>query len=270
MKQESKELILAPTALLEKTASTDMISEAISANVVSGELSELVLPRIKISGGAKPRWIVPSLEEDEQMLDELTGVVVYARDTRVYYREEMAEGSTSQPPNCMSLDCITGSGDPGGSCKQCPLSKYGSAAKGKGQACKLVRQLFFIFGDQALPVIVSLPPTSIKPCRLFFLKLATRGMPYYRALITIGIESAQNAAGYRFGRATFRFVRQLQAKEASRAMEYYTLCRNLAQHVGTGLDPESRVLTEDAEAFDSAPTVEPPPPSPADSDDVPF
>jgi len=246
-KQESKEMILAPMALRQGDEAIAALQEAITTNVAGGELTGAELPRIKISGGAKPCWIVPSLEEGDQMLDELTGVVVFARDTRVYYKDEFGKSGTTQPPDCSSVDCVTGIGNPGGECKKCPLAQFGSASSGKGQACKQVRQLFLLRGEQMLPEIVSLPPTSLKPCRQFFLKLTTKGIPYYQAMITIGLETTVNAAGIKYGRATFAFVRRLDAKEAARAAQYHALCRGLADRVATGLDPEVREHGADEE-----------------------
>ena len=59
----------------------------------------LKLPRVKISGGASPRWIVQTLE-GQDTLARIGGVIVFARDTRVYYKTAFGKGSGKQPPDC--------------------------------------------------------------------------------------------------------------------------------------------------------------------------
>jgi tetratricopeptide (TPR) repeat protein len=71
--------------------------------------------------------------------------------------------------------------------------------------------------DLLLPEVVSLPPTSLKGARQFFLKLTTQGIPYYQAVIGMELEKAQNAAGIQYGKALLKFVRRLTAEEAARA-----------------------------------------------------
>jgi hypothetical protein len=231
--------IQTPRALAGDEANLDAINEAIATNISGGGISDFDLPRVKISGGASPRWIVPTLNGDET-LERIDGVVVYARDTRVYYRIPFGKGNGKQPPDCTSSDSITGKGKPGGECLRCPLAEYGSAEEGAGQACKQVKQMFVLRGDLLLPEIVSLPPTSLKGARQFFLKLTTQGIPYYQALIGLELEKAQNAAGIQYGKAALKFVRRVTKEEAGRAQRYHELCRTLAVSVPTGLDPDAR------------------------------
>ncbi len=103
-----------------------------------------------------------------------------------------------------------------------------------------MKQLFVLRGDLLLPEVVSLPPTSLKGARQFFLKLTTQGIPYYHALVGLELEKAQNAAGIQYGKAALKFVRRLTPEEAGRAQQYHELCRTLAVRVPTGLDPETR------------------------------
>jgi len=231
--------IQTPRALSALESNLDSVNEAIATNISGGGLSDFDLPRVTISGGASLRWIVPTLD-GEETLARIDGVIVYARDTRVYYKTAFGKSSGKQPPDCSSSDGITGKGKPGGDCSKCPLAEYGSAEEGAGQACKQVKQLFVLRGDLLLPEVISLPPTSLKGARQFFLKLTTQGIPYYQAVIGLELEKAQNAAGIQYGKAVMRFVRRLTAEEAARAQQYHELCRSLAERVPTGLDPEVR------------------------------
>jgi hypothetical protein len=221
--------IQTPRAIAATDGNLDAINEAIATNLSGGGITDFDLARIKISGGASHRWIVPALE-GEETLGRIDAVIVFARDTRVYYKTAFGKGTGKQPPDCASVDGITGKGKPGGDGSRCPLAEYGSADEGAGQACKQVKQVFVLRGDLLLPEVVSLPPTSLKGARQFFLKLTTQGIPYYQALI-LELEKAQNAAGIEYGEAALKYVRRLTPEEAGRAQQYHELCRTLAVRV---------------------------------------
>jgi len=236
--------IQTPKALAALEGDMDNINEAIAANISGGGITDFDLPRVTISGGASPRWIVPTLD-GEETLARIDGVIVFARDTRVYYKTAFGKSGGKQPPDCSSPDGVTGKGTPGGECSKCSLAEYGSAEEGAGQACKQVKQLFVLRGDLLLPEVLSLPPTSIKGSRQFFLKLTTQGIPYYQAMVGIELEKAQNAGGIQYGKAVMKFVRRLTPEETAQAVQYHALCRSLATRVPTGLQPEVRETVDE-------------------------
>ena len=145
----SQELVkvTAPKALSIPPEEAAAVQEAFAINIASGTVSEFDLPRIKVMSGAA-LWLIPSLEGDETA-PKIEGVIVFSRDARVYYASKDAG---NVPPDCSSTDGITGivqgkSGDVkyGGACQACPMSKWDSAQDGGGgQACKQVKQLFFL------------------------------------------------------------------------------------------------------------------------------
>jgi hypothetical protein len=226
----SQELVkvTAPKALSIPPDEAAAVQEAFAINIASGTVSEFDLPRIKVMSGAA-LWLIPSLEGDETT-PKIEGVIVFARDARVYYASKDAG---NVPPDCSSTDGITGNGKPGGECKSCPLAKWESAQEGSGQACKQVKQLFFLRGESMFPEVVSLPPTSVKAARQFLVKLTTQGIPYYGALVAIELEKAQNAAGKPYGRASLKFLRRLSQDEQQRAVEFHRMCGQFAGRVQT-------------------------------------
>lgn len=224
--------IQTPRALAALDGNLDAINEAIATNISGGGITDFDLPRVKISGGASPRWIVPTLE-GEETLPRIDGVIVFSRDTRVYYKTAFGKSSGKQPPDCTSADGITGKGKPGGDCSRCPLAEYGSAEEGAGQACKQVKQIFVLRGDLLLPEVVSLPPTSLKGARQFFLKLTTQGIPYYQAFVAIELEKAQNGQGKTYGKAVLKFLRRLTPEETERAVEFHQMCQQFAGRIPT-------------------------------------
>lgn len=227
MSQELTKISPAPIALTLSDEQVAEHQEAFAMNVTSGSVSAFDLPRIKVMSGAA-LWLIPGLEREETA-PKIEGVVVLARDTRVYYQSKDAG---NVPPDCSSTDCITGHGKPGGDCRRCPLAQWDSAADGSGaQACKQVKQLFVMRGDSMLPEIVSLPPTSVRAANQFLLKLASKGVPYTAAIVSIELEKAQNAAGKPYGRAKFNLVRRLSREEHQRAREFHEMAKQLAGQV---------------------------------------
>jgi hypothetical protein len=220
--------VTAPKALTIPQEEAAAVQEAFAINIAGGTLSEFDLPRIKVMSGA-PLWLIPSLEGDETS-PKIEGVIVFSRDARVYYASKDAG---NVPPDCSSGDGITGQGKPGGDCRTCPLAQWESAQEGAGQACKQVKQLFFLRGDSMFPEVVSLPPTSVKAARQFLVKLTTQGIPYYGALVAIELEKAQNAAGKPYGRAIMKFQRRLTADEQQRAVEFHQMCGQFAGRLQT-------------------------------------
>ena len=101
----SQELVkvTAPKALSIPQEEAAAVQEAFAINIAGGAVSEFDLPRIKVMSGAA-LWLIPSLEGDETA-PRIEGVIVYARDTRVYYASKDAG---NVPPDCSSTDGITG------------------------------------------------------------------------------------------------------------------------------------------------------------------
>jgi len=216
----AKELVKKETAVsafVIFNTGIEQIREAMEANVGDGGLTPGDFDRIKVPAGGATAWTIQGLD-GEEILKEVAGIVVAWRDTRAYWSVPMEQSEGNMPPDCYSLDARTGTGKPGGDCHKCPLAQFGS--DGAGQACKLVRQLFLIREENLLPEIVNLPPSSIKPARQYFLRLASKGVPCYSVITKIGLEKTRNAQGIVYSRATFASGGRLGPEQARRAKEY--------------------------------------------------
>jgi len=237
MSQELVRSIEAPTAIRMPDEERKKVMAAFTVNCASGSVTEFDLPRIKVASGTA-LWLIPSLEGDTTD-KAIEGVIVHVRDSRTYYKEKEAG---NVPPDCSSRDGIVGTGKPGGYCGPwkdaegvthpgCPLAEFGS--DGDGQACRQSKQLFMMRGGSMLPEIVSIPATSLKAVRQFFLKLVTQGVQYHHCIIRIELEKAQKGANI-YGKAVLKFVRKLSGAEIDNAEEM----RALAQDVADRATPE--------------------------------
>jgi hypothetical protein len=197
---------------------------AVAANLGDAAVNASDFERIKIPAGGGTAWTLQTLD-GEEIEKELSGIIVAWRDTRAYWSVPMEQSDGNMPPDCYSLDARTGVGKPGGDCHKCPFAQFGSGAKGEGQACKLVRQLFFIREENLLPEIVSLPPSSIKPARQFFMRLASKAVPCYSLITRIGLEKTKNGQGIVYSRATFASGGRLTPEQSERVKEYAAMLK---------------------------------------------
>jgi len=197
----------------------EQIRDAMKANVGDSSLTAGDLERIRVPAGGGTAWTIQGLD-GEEMVKELDGIIIAWRDTRSYWSVPMEQSDGNMPPDCYSLDARTGTGKPGGECLKCPLAQFGSDAKGEGQACKLIRQLFFIREDHLLPEIVPLPPSSVKAARQYFLRLASKGAPCYSVVTRIGLEKTRNGQGIVYAKAVFTSAGRLSPEQSQRAKEY--------------------------------------------------
>lgn len=184
------------------------VTELMNANIGEGEqigFSDLI--RIKMPSGETKAFSVPSLEmEEDEMLSTINGIVIHWHNQRAFWPKSVSEGGDPQPL-CYSPDGIEGKGkwdmqkgDPGSfmeteeekvrTCADCPMAEYESAPDGKRQWCKAMRRLYVIRPGEMLPTIMTMPPSSLKPCKTFFSQLTSRGIPHYLAPINIGLEAA--------------------------------------------------------------------------------
>jgi hypothetical protein len=209
MSTELVKSIAAPVALTMPEEERQAVAAAFAENCASGSFTEFDLSQIKVASGTA-LWLIPTLEGDVTA-PAIDGVIVKARDTRVYYPEKDAG---NVPPQCSSIDCITGVGDPGGACAACPFADWDSGDNG-AQACKQQKQFFMLRGTSVLPEKVTLPPTSLKAIRQFFLRLATQGVQYSECIVRLELEKAKNPQGKEYGKAVPKFLRKLSAAEVA-------------------------------------------------------
>ena len=243
----SKELVKQETASPFVIFSTPIseVKEAVAANLGDGGMNVSDFERIKIPAGGGGTWTLHGLD-GEEIVKELAGIIVAWRDTRAYWSVPLEESDGNMPPDCYALDARTGTGNPGGECAKCPFAQFGSDSRGEGQACKLVRQLFFLREENLLPEIVTLPASSIKPTRQYFMRLASKAVPCYSLITKIALEKTKNAQGIVYSRATFTSGGKLTPEQATRAKEYAAMLQPLLE--STPAVPTAKDVAESTEA----------------------
>lgn len=217
----SSELVPVTEYALMQRDVTTMLAQ-IQENLDGEKLSQWDLPRIKIPAGGGLSWEIPSISGVDSTR-EIVGIPVFQTMMRSYWIDpEPVEGT---PPDCSSPDAKIGFGDPGGNCEDCPLAQFGSAHNGRGQACKLRRMLFVLRENDTIPVLISLPPTSVKPWRNFLLQASSIG-PYYGMQIGLGL-TKKTSGGYTHSILVPRLVEALSDEMLERARTYHQMFSTL-------------------------------------------
>lgn len=192
------------------------LAKIIKDNVGDEGINSFDLDRIKLPTGGSTSWEIPTLEGTESA-QEIVGVPIYWHDGRVLFDGEFT--GESKPPLCGSNDGIRGEGEPGGLCSECPFSQWESDPKGgRGQACKSIRLLFIIRKGDMLPVVIPCPPTSIRPIKKYFLRLANNALPYYGAVTSFKLEKVKDT--FTYSRIVPTFVEKLEGEAFNFIKQY--------------------------------------------------
>jgi hypothetical protein len=167
--------------------------------------------RVKIPAGGTIMFELPGDEADEpETVKEFSAVILHHHPVLQYYKEKYTGGSN--PPDCGSLDGVTGEGDPGGVCAKCPLAQFGSGENG-GKACKNRRRLFLLREGEIFPLLLSLPTGSLKEYSRYIKRLLSRGNKSNMVVTRFTLKKATNNSGIAYSQAAFAVDRPLTTEE---------------------------------------------------------
>lgn len=189
-------------------ANQNVLNEALAEDCQGLEFS---FDRVKLPAGGGTAFELPSAESDEsEMVKDITGVIVYNHPAYAYYHDKYTGGNN--PPDCGSFDGVTGIGNPGGNCADCPYNKFGSG-DGQSKLCKNKRMLYILREGELFPITLSLPTGSLKSFTNYVKSQLSRGRKLNQAVTKIALKKATNASGIVFTQAVFTFVRMLTVEE---------------------------------------------------------
>jgi hypothetical protein len=180
---------------------SDDIQAVIADNLGGEQITAMDLDRIVVPSGGGTHWTIPTLEGDVEQ-KSIDGIIVYTRVQRVYWADPYSGSGT--PPDCFSEDSINGTGNPGGECAKCPLANFGTGDNGRSQACQMRRLVFLVQPDSLLPIVVSVPPSSLNEAKKYLLRLASKGKPAYSVFSSMSLEKDKNTDGIAFSKVKFK------------------------------------------------------------------
>ena len=204
-------------------ADPEQIKAVIADNLGGTQVTEFDLDRVRVPAGGGRIWQIPGLDGDEDT-KTVDGVIVAWREPRAYWTDGIDSTGGGTPPDCSAQDGQHGIGDPGGDCAKCPMAQFGSALKdgkqARGQACKQTRLLVMVRPDDLLPLVVVAPPSSLRAVRHYFLRLASKGVPYHGVVTRLGLAEDKNKDGIKYSVIDPQVQTRLGKEEAERMKAY--------------------------------------------------
>lgn len=105
--------------------------------------------------------------DEETVTPEITGTILHIQPRNVYYAKSFNPKADAESPDCYSLDAKTPEEDSKfkqhPTCKGCPKAEFGSNSMGSGKACRNLRLLYTLVGDEAIiPKVIQVNPTSLQ------------------------------------------------------------------------------------------------------------
>jgi hypothetical protein len=172
---------------------------------------DLSFDKIKIPSAGSTVFEVPGEEDDTDTVKEFSAVILHHHTLNCYYKTKYSGGNN--PPDCGSFDGITGEGDPGGECRNCPLNQFGSAEEGNGKACKNRRRLYVLREGEVFPLLLSLPTGSLKEFTKYIKKLLSKGKRANMVVTRFTLKKATSSGGVVYSQAQFAVDRPLSSQE---------------------------------------------------------
>lgn len=181
---------------------------------------QMSFQRIKIPSGGNLVFEIPTDDPENPNYEKtIEGVLIFHHDANAYWPEG-SEYDENTAPLCSSVDGKQGIGEPGGSCVMCAMNQYGTAAEGRGKACKNMRTLYLLQSGECVPIQISLPPTSLKPFKNFVNQaFLLRRRPSYGSVIQLGLRK-ENNGGNDYSVATFRLVENFEGEQLAQIRTY--------------------------------------------------
>lgn len=212
------------------------LQELVEENMMGEDLGMSDLPRIKFPSGGSTMWTVLDENGEEDACKELSGVLLYSHQHRGFWMSSLEE-SGSQAPDCRSSDGRTGEwcqvDDDGnvtaerpegwtGNCGDCAFAQFGSGKGGRGQACRLMHRSFLLQENTLLPVIINVPPTSLKPFKTYRTLLTNNGIAYFRTLTKISLIKETTPDNVAYACADFKKGETLTGEGLQQLIAYRT------------------------------------------------
>jgi len=189
--------------ILQNPDMADTLAEALQSSGVS----QFDLPRLKVPSGGGLAWELETLEgvDVKKEVDVVLGVIRTGQ--RAWWKVPVGQGEAS-PPSCRSHDGVTGFGvntleegatDETHDCRTCPWSQWGSSRSRADSRAKDCTEKAFVMcfsKGSALPMLLSVPPTSLKALKAYQLKLIGACRPMTAVVTRLSLRRESGANDY--------------------------------------------------------------------------
>jgi ribosomal protein L15 len=208
-----------PTINLPIITNHAELMEAIQANSVDGEKQRFDRISVPAAGGLS--FTVIDENNNETALTKFRGILLHYHPYCIWYLKSYNERKEGEDPIfCFSADKVIGCGcleagiSEGQPCAICPKKQRGSDRNGgDGSDCHDRMAVWIAKENDAMPVLVDLPRTSLKNFRNYRNFLTTKiGKPLYGVVTEIGLEKVEGKKS-KYSAVTFTRADSLNANE---------------------------------------------------------
>jgi hypothetical protein len=208
-------------AYLANVQDVGQVLGALAENFEGEQLDRFAFPKVTIPAGGGAAMTVPG-PDGEEAETEIRGVIVYQHQSRAYWKGSMDDEAVGAgPPDCAADNGKWGQGNPGGECAKCPMAAFGSGKGGRGQACKLMRNVYFLMSGKSLPIVIQVPPTSLKSYKAYVFNLSTVNKVFYGVETIIGVSTGhKDKQGRPYSKFSFRSSRDMEGEELAKTASY--------------------------------------------------
>lgn len=207
-------------------------------------LGSVPYDRVKIPSGGGIAFELPGEDdEDTESATELVGVILHHHPVNAYWRDKFGGGN--EQPDCSSYDGKQGVERETGAINDCSLCKYNQfGSDGNGKACKNAHRIYMLREGNPVPLVLSLPPTSLKYLRDYISKkILLKGMRSYHAITKITLKKEKSAAGITYSRAAFAFAGKLTPDQIAAAEVMANAIKQTDKNVDVASDYETAAPT---------------------------
>ena len=156
------------------------------------------------SGGGLSFELSGDDPDNPETAQTLTGVIVHHHPVNVYWEHDF-DGAGGLP-DCSSPDGKHGLNAKTGEvldCASCPYNQFGSG-KGNSKACKNTHRVYLLRENEPLPILLTLPPTSLRAFKDYLAKrLIMKGKRSTDVLTSIKLKREKNADGIAYSACVF-------------------------------------------------------------------
>lgn len=222
-------------------------------------LGAIPFDRVKIPSGGGLAFELPGEDEDStESATELVGVILDHNPVNAYWKDKFSGGN--EQPDCSSYDGKQGVVRETGeirSCEDCPYNKFGSDNAGK--ACKNVHRVFMLREGSPVPLILSLPPTSLRYMRDYIGKrVLLKGFRCWQVLTKITLKKEKSKDGITYSRAAFAFVDKLTPEQEQQTAAMREMVKSTYRTIGINDDDYKQTPADNAPKTDEAGFMEVP------------
>lgn len=218
-------------------------------------MGQVPFDAVKIpSGGGLAFELTGDDPDNPETVQTLTGVIVYHHPVNVYWEHDF-EGAGGMP-DCSSPDGHRGINAKTGEildCASCPYNQFGSG-KGNSKACKNTHRVYLLRENEALPVLLNLPPTSLRAFKDYLAKrLIMKGKRSTDVITCIKLKKEKNADGIVYSACTFSKAGDLSPEQIASVKPTAVWVKRIASRVPVERNPVERVDDSFVEVSDETP-----------------